>query len=81
MEATTFHKHGLHSHSTRELYGVCWKSGEWSVTGSECLGMCVPEVRYGGEERNTATLYQSYTEIQVTTDLVGCHLSRIILGS
>ena len=53
---------------------MCWKSGEWSVTGSECLGMCVPEVRYGGEERNTATLYQSYTEIQVTTDLVGSHL-------
>jgi len=60
-----------YSHATpqRELYGVCWQSGEWSVTGSECLGMCVPEVRYGGEERNTATLYQSYTEIQVTTDL------------
>ena len=33
--------------------------------------MCVPEVRYGGEERNTATLYQSYSEILVTTQLVG----------
>ena len=50
---------------------MCSQSGEWTVTGDSCLGMCVPEVRYGGEERNTATLYQSYSEILVTTQLVG----------
>ncbi|KAL5251287.1 hypothetical protein ACHWQZ_G016845 [Mnemiopsis leidyi] len=59
----------FHSNNEGNLYGVCSQSGEWRVTGDNCLGMCVAEVRYGGEERNTATLYQSYSEILVTTPL------------
>jgi len=58
-----------HATSHRELYGVCRQSGEWRVTGSECLGMCVSEVRHGGEERNTDTLYDHHSEIIVTTQL------------
>ncbi|XP_063687284.1 uncharacterized protein LOC134820686 [Bolinopsis microptera] len=58
-----------HSNQDRELYGVCYQSGKWEVTGSKCLGMCGSEVRHGGEARNTALLYDSYTDLQVTTQL------------
>jgi hypothetical protein len=33
--------------------------------------MCVSEVRHGGEERNTDTLYDHHSDIIVTTQLVG----------